>query len=201
MLQDPDGASANGTGTTMSLDLLRAAEAMAKNKYATDPTVRSLQDAFAAIVDERAKQAEGDAKVAAARAGAVTYATLADGRIVVKYSAPDVAQGKLAHSERSDCVQDVPAAMLPFILAVVGASADGNSRANLAPSAMAVASPRVFWSVVRHGRVGPDISFEQALKQLAPNVATWDALSRRERVANPKYADYDTTDGPVDEFG
>jgi len=202
MLQDPDANGADGssnTGATMSLDLLRAAEAMAKNAYATDPTVRSLQDAFMAIIDERAQQAEGDAKVSAARAGAVTYTTLADGRIVVKYSAPDVAQGKLAHTERSDCVADVPASMLAFILAV--AVADGNSRANLAPSAMAVASPRVFWSVVRHGGVGPDVSFAQALKRLAPTVANWDALSHRERVANPKYADYDTTDGPIDEFG
>jgi hypothetical protein len=172
---------------------------MAKNAHATDPTVRSLQDAFKAIIDERAQQTEGDAKVSAARAGAVTYTTLADGRIVVKYSAPDVAQGKLAHTERSDCVADVPASMLAFILAV--AVADGNSRANLAPSAMAVASPRVFWSVVRHGGVGPDVSFAQALKRLAPTVANWDALSHRERVANPKYADYDTTDGPIDEFG
>jgi len=202
MLQDPDANGADGssnTGAAMSVDLLRAAEAMAKNAHATDPTVRSLQDAFKAIIDERAQQAEGDAKVSAARAGAVTYTTLADGRIVVKYSAPDVAQGKLAHTERSDCVADVPASMLAFILAV--AVADGNSRANLAPSAMAVASPRVFWSVVRHGGVGPDVSFAQALKRLAPTVANWDALSHRERVANPKYADYDTTDGPIDEFG
>jgi len=204
MLQDPDdeGAGVTGANTAMSIDLLRAAEGMSKKKLANDPTVRSLQDAFKAIVDERAKEAEGNAKVAAARAGAVTYATLADGRIVVKYSASDVAGGRLTRTERSDCVQDIPKAMLPYILATVGASKDGGiSRANLSPPAMAVASPRMFWSIVRHGGVGPTVSFAQALQRLAPDVCDWSALSRRERAANPKYADYDTTDGAIDEFG
>lgn len=194
MLQDPDaeGDDAGGVAGAMSVDLLRAAETAGSKRVASDPTIRSLQDAFKSIVEERSKETEGNAKCAAARAGNVTYQTLPDGRLVVKYSAPDVNRGQVRHTERSDCVQDIPAPILPFILAAVAADAE-NSRANLSPPAMAVASPRVFWAVVRHGRVGPDVTFTDALRGIAPNVADWDAVSARERRVNPRYADYDTS--------
>lgn len=194
MLQDPDaeGGDAGGVAGAMSIDLLRAAETAGGKRVASDPTIRSLQDAFKSIVEERAKETEGNAKCAAARAGNVQYSTLPDGRLVVKYSAPDVGRGQVRQTERSDCVQDVPAPILPFILAAVAADAE-NSRANLSPPAMAVASPRVFWAVVRHGRVGPDVTFTDALRSIAPNVADWDAVSARERRVNPRYADYDTS--------
>jgi len=59
---------------------------------------------------------------------------------------------------------------------------------------MAVASPRVFWAVVRHGGVGPRLSFPDALKKIAPKLKfDWHAIDARERRANPRYADYDTS--------
>ena len=42
----------------------------------------------------------------------------------------------------------------------------------------ACVSPRVFWNVVRHGRVGKGVSFEAALKELVPAV-NWDVLLSR----------------------
>ena len=196
MLQDPDaeeGAMNSGQNTAgaMSIDLLRAAEGVSGGKYANDPTVRSLQDAFKAIIDERAKENEGNAKVSAALSGACSFSNLPDGRLVVKYSAPDVAAGKVSATERSDCVQDIPPAMLPFILAVVAAD-KSTARENLAPAAMAVASPRVFWAVVRHGSVGPDgRDFASALRFLAPSIdIDWSSVALRHRAPNPKYKDF-----------
>jgi hypothetical protein len=196
MLQDPDaeeGAMNGGQNTAgaMSIDLLRAAEGVSGGKYANDPTVRSLQDAFKAIIDERAKENEGNVKVSAALSGACSFSNLPDGRLVVKYSAPDVAAGKVSATERSDCVQDIPPAMLPFILAVVAAD-KSTARENLAPAAMAVASPRVFWAVVRHGSVGPDgRDFASALRFLAPTIdVDWASVALRHRAPNPKYKDF-----------
>lgn len=193
MLQDPD-ADANaggerGTASMMSMDLLRAAEGGSK-RAASDPIIRSLQDAFKAVVQERDRETLGNAKCAAARAGNVSYSTLTDGRLVVKYLASDA--GRATLTERSDCVQDLPRAIVPFVLAAVAAD-EQRARENLSPPAMAVASPRVFWAIVRHGNVGPNVTFTQALRSLAPNVADWDALAVRERRRNPRYADYDTT--------
>ena len=84
-------------------------------------------------------------------------------------------------TERSDCVQDLPAAILPFVLAVVASDAK-TARENLTPAAMACASPRVFWAVVRHGNVGPiGRTFTEALRSLTMGVADWDALTARAR--------------------
>ena len=38
-----------------------------------------------------------------------------------------------------------------------------------------------------------DVTFTDALRSIAPNVADWDAVSARERRVNPRYADYDTS--------
>ena len=197
MLQDPDedprGAGAGGGAAgAMSIDLLRAAEG--GKRAANDASIRSLQTAFQAMVEERAKESEGNMKCGAARSGAVEYSTLADGRLVVKYEAVDISTGR--RQKKTDCVQDIPAAMLPIVLALVAADADTNAaaRANLSPPSMAVASPRVFWAVVRHGGVGPHLSFPDALKKIAPKLKfDWHAIDARERRANPRYADYDTS--------
>ena len=125
-------------------------------------------------------------------AGNVAFSSLPDGRLVVKYRS-DVGQGKASMTERSDCVQDLPAAILPFVLAVVASDAK-TARENLTPAAMACASPRVFWAVVRHGNVGPSgRTFTEALRSLASGVADWDALTARARASNPRYAEYDTS--------
>ena len=72
------------------------------------------------------------------------------------------------------------------------ARTSASARANLAPAAMAVASPRVFWAVVRYGRVGGPggVGFAEALARLAPGAADWAELARRARAAPERYSEY-----------
>ena len=153
-----DGAEAFAgvpSASAMAADLLRAAGASSgsgsRSGLAADATVRSLQTAFRAVVAERAAEAEGNAKVSSALAGDARFRVLPDGRLVATYrDASDPSK------EKSDVVADLPPSTLPLILRVVAADArtSASARANLAPAAMAVASPRVFWAVVRYGGVG-----------------------------------------------
>jgi hypothetical protein len=57
---------------------------------------------------------------------------------------------------------------------------------------MAVASPRVFWAVVRYGGVGAPGGggFAEALARLAPGAADWAALARRTRAKPERYSEY-----------
>lgn len=197
MLADPgpDGGDDDGgsQATRMAADLMRAAEASAARGSAADPTIASLQNAFQAVVQERAMEAEGNRKVSAAVAGSATFQSLADGRLVVRYSAPDVAAGRVGHGgERTEIVQDLPAALLPLVLRVVAADQSPAARQNLAPAAMAVASPRVFWAIVRHGGVGggDGIGFAEALERLAPGAADWASIAVRERRRPERYSEY-----------
>ena len=197
MLADPDGEDDDGgdggAAARMAADLMRAAEASAAGGSAADPTIASLQNAFQAVVQERAMEAEGNRKVSAAVAGSVTFQSLADGRLVVRYSAPDVAAGRVGHDgERTEIVQDLPAALLPLVLRVVAADQSPAARQNLAPAAMAVASPRVFWAIVRHGGVGggDGIGFAEALERLAPGAADWASIAVRERRRPERYSEY-----------
>jgi hypothetical protein len=197
MLRDPDGADgADGlafagvpSASAMSLDLLRAAEASSARGAAADATVASLQSVFRSVVAERLAEAEGNAKVSSALAGGATFARLNDGRLLVRFK--DASAGG---KEKTDVVADLPSSVLPFVLHAVAADARTNpsARANLAPAAMAVASPRVFWAVVRHGNVGGPggIGFAEALKRLAPGAADWEALARRTRAAPERYNEY-----------
>lgn len=198
MLADPDGEDGDGGGggaaaaAQMAMDLMRAAEASAARGSAADPTIASLQNAFQAVVQERAMEAEGNAKVSAAAAGSVTFQSLSDGRLVVRYSAPDVGAGRVASGERTDIVQDLPALLLPLVLRVVAADQSPAARQNLAPAAMAVASPRVFWAVVRHGGVGGEdgVGFAEALEKLAPGAADWASIAVRDRRRPERYSEY-----------
>ena len=197
MLADPDGEDDDGgdggAAARMAADLMRAAEASAARGSAADPTIASLQNAFQAVVQERAMEAEGNRKVSAAVAGSATFQSLADGRLVVRYSAPDVAVGRVGHDgERTEIVQDLPAALLPLVLRVVAADQSPAARQNLAPAAMAVASPRVFWAIVRHGSVGggDGIGFAEALERLAPGAADWASIAVRERRRPERYSEY-----------
>ena len=197
MLADPDGGDDNGgdggAAARMAADLMRAAEASAARGSAADPTIASLQNAFRAIVQERAAEAEGNRKVSAAVAGRVTFQSLIDGRLVVRYSAPDVAAGRVGvDGEQTEIVQDLPAALLPLVLRVVAADQSPAARQNLAPAAMAVASPRVFWAIVRHGGVGggDGIGFAEALERLAPGAADWASIAVRERRRPERYSEY-----------
>lgn len=200
MLGDPDeddgGGShppARGAHAGMAADLMRAAEGQALNAAASDPTVASLQRAMQAVITERALEAEGNRKVSAALAGRVHFQPLPDGRLVVRYVVPDVGAGSAsARDERTEIVQDLPAGLLPIVLRVVCLDESPNARANLAPAAMAVASPRVFWAVVRHGEVGgPDgRGFVEAFEALAPGAADWANVATRDRRRPERYSEY-----------
>jgi hypothetical protein len=186
----------------MAADLMRAAEGVSARASASDPIVASLQRAMRLAVAERAAEAEGNAKVNAARAGEVVYQPLADGRVVVRYPglpgevSAEKKRGRTSRGrkggERTDVVQDLPAALLPLVLRVVAADASGDARRNLAPAAMAVASPRVFWAVARHGGVGPGRGFAEALEALAPGAADWKSVAARERRKPSRYAEYES---------
>lgn len=63
------------------------------------------------------------------------------------------------------------------------------SRGNLKVEAMALVSPRMFWAIVRHGNVGPQRSFHEAMTTLVPQV-DWAAIERRDRRMPERYADY-----------
>ena len=73
MLADPgpDGGDDDGgaQATRMAADLMRAAEASAARGSAADPTIASLQNAFQAVVQERAMEAEGNRKSVRRRRG------------------------------------------------------------------------------------------------------------------------------------
>jgi len=198
MLRDPDAAEGSDgafagvpSASAMAADLLRAAEASSGSGSgrAADATVRSLQTAFRAVVAERAAEAEGNAKVSSALAGDARFRALPDGRLVVTFrDASDPSK------EKTDVVADLPPSALPLILRVVAADArtSASARANLAPAAMAVASPRVFWAVVRYGGVGAPGGggFAEALARLAPGAADWAALARRTRAKPERYSEY-----------
>jgi hypothetical protein len=147
--------------------------------------VATLRRALSTAVAQRAADAEGAARCAAACAGAVRFEPRADGRLDVTFSAPGP-RGASAIS-RQDCVPDVPRMILPFVLRMVlGPEGDAVSRANLQPQNLAVASPRVFWAVVRFGGVGPGRSFADALATLVPGV-DWEAVTRRDRQRPERY--------------
>jgi hypothetical protein len=194
MLRDPDGGegegggAANAAATAMAADLMRAAEAGSLS--ASDPTIGSLQRAMRAVVSERRAEAEGNAKVSAALTGGATFQTMPDGRLLVRYAATD-AGGR--RREMSEIIQDLPAAFLPVVLRVVAADESAEARANLAPAAMAVASPRVFWAIVRHAGVGGGDggrSFEDACERIAPGAADWATAGLRGRKRPERYSEY-----------
>lgn len=89
--------------------------------------------------------------------------------------------------DATDVFADFPPMLLPVVLRLVaGDTEDPVSRANLQPERMAVASARVFWSIVRHGGVGPQRSFVEALQQLVPEL-DWPRLTTRDRQRPERY--------------
>ena len=74
----------------------------------------------------------------------------------MRYVSADAISNKSGvKNEKTEIIQDLPAGLLPIVLRIVALDDAEASRANLEPSMMAVASPRVFWAVVRHGNIGP----------------------------------------------
>ena len=114
------------------------------------------------------------------------FEPLADnsGRLRACYTKPG------GRKEREECVTDIPCFLLKAILKQIATEGDEEQVQNLRPVSMALVSPRVFWSLVRHGGVGPGVSFAAALGILVPSV-DWNALVEQRKRARPeKYGDY-----------
>jgi hypothetical protein len=155
----------------------------------SDAGLRELRSDLARQVEARRAEQLGAVRVAAALAGRVEFGAMPDGRVHVTYAVPGP-RGASATSA-SDVFVDVPPLLLPMVLLMVASDTDDPvSRANLQPERMAVASPRVFWSLVRHTSVGPGKSFAAALTELVPQL-DWATLTTRQRQRPERYRPVD----------
>jgi len=151
----------------------------------SDARTRELRSDLARQVEARRAEQLGATRVAAALAGRVQFETMVDGRCHVKYAVPGPRGASSV--DATDVFADFPPMLLPVVLRLVaGDTEDPVSRANLQPERMAVASARVFWSIVRHGGVGPQRSFVEALQQLVPEL-DWPRLTTRDRQRPERY--------------
>ena len=134
----------------------------------------------APVVQERAAEAEGNRKVSAAVARSASVPVAAAwpsrGSISTRASPRDAWAwtGSRPRSFRTS-----PRPFCRWSFASWRRIASPAARQNLAPAAMAVASPRVFWAIVRHGVVGggDGIGFAEALERLAPGAADWASIA------------------------
>ena len=150
-----------------------------------DAGMRELRLDLARQVEARRAEQLGAVRVAAALAGRVEFGAMPDGRVHVIYAVPG-SRGATATSA-SDVFVDVPPLLLPMVLLMVASDTDDPvSRANLQPERMAVASPRVFWSLVRHQAIGPGKGFVAALTELVPQL-DWASLTTRQRQRPERY--------------
>ena len=151
----------------------------------SDAGMRELRRDLARQVEARRAEQLGAVRVAAALAGRVEFSAMPDGRVHVTYAVPGP-RGASATSA-SDVFVDVPPLLLPMVLLMVANDTeDPVSRANLQPERMAVASPRVFWSLVRHTSIGPGKGFVDALTVLVPQL-DWATLTTRPRQRPERY--------------
>eukprot|EP00301_Raphidiophrys_heterophryoidea_P023050 c7053_g1_i1.p1 GENE.c7053_g1_i1~~c7053_g1_i1.p1 ORF type:complete len:369 (-),score=106.36 c7053_g1_i1:30-1094(-) len=165
--------SANSGNTQPTPPALDAREQIAVNLAAavssvqtSDPNLnnvlktlrKSLQEARRQIGDEQ----EALAKVTGALSGKTKFEELPDGtsRMKVTY--------QVGRKESTECVQDIPPILLTAIISQWVTDESPAAKMNLVPQSMALVSPRLFWSVVRHGGVGPEVSFNMALRKLVP---------------------------------
>ena len=157
---------------------------------------RVLRDLRSELRVARAKLEEerkGVERFAAALAGRCEVKQLGDGRLAVKYCGSAVGRRR---KDSHECVTDVsPSLLRPVVMQVVaevedqavGAEARRLARANLQPAALAAVSPRVFWSVVFHGKVGVDgRDFVGAMQELVPGPDWGDLLGGRSREKSPR---------------
>ena len=168
----------------MAADLVAAARGGGGGQGAS--AFKSLRKSLREARRQRGAEADALQMVAAALAGEVEFSALADGsgRIGVKYKSS-------ARKSSYLTVPDIPPFLLKAVLLAVVKDHEGEARNNMKPSSMALVSPRVFWSVVRHGGVGPSKSFIAALHELVPGV-DWEAVDQRDRQAPARYAEYET---------
>ncbi|EKX31719.1 hypothetical protein GUITHDRAFT_149116 [Guillardia theta CCMP2712] len=71
--------------------------------------------------------------------------------------------------------------VMTFMLRALLQDEDSTTRVNIKPHNMACVSPRVFWNIVRHCKVGPSTSFEAAFASLVPD-EKWDVILSRNQV-------------------
>ena len=163
----------------------------------------ALRAAMRSAVSVRAAEREGAARLAAATVGDAAFTILPDGRLRVEFTRTTARGGGATRA--AEVHGDIPAEALPPLLAHLaqeaaeeegeggeeggGAAAPaGDWMANFAPQRMAVASPRLFWAVVRHGRVGVGgRSFADALAELCPG-RDWADVGVRKRARPARYA-------------
>ena len=168
----------------MAADLVAAARGGGGGQGAS--AFKSLRKSLREARKQRGAEAEALQMVAAALAGEVEFSALVDGsgRVGVKYKSS-------ARKSSYLTVPDIPIFLLKAVLLAVVKDHEGESRNNMKPSSMALVSPRVFWSVVRHGNVGPSKSFIEALHELVPGV-DWEAVDQRDRQMPARFAEYET---------
>jgi hypothetical protein len=197
MLDDPDGRDDNDDFLSRQREgmaqsaavLLRATQGGATTELRTE-----LRNA----IDERMIETQGRQKVAAVLNNQYSIQPLPNdpaGRLLATYAIAKELALKTQHqkSQLQDVFPEIP---LPFLIALLKIVAENDQdRVNLAPERMAMASPRVFWNVVKHARRAgggdkPVLSFALALEALAPGVADWESLCTRERLKPSRYSEY-----------
>ena len=156
----------------------------------------SLRTSLREARKQRGAESEAEAKFAAAISGRVRFVDLTDGSGRVR------AIWRASHRQKApakeECVSGLPLVLLAAVLrhlakeattAMAADAEDGGRAVAEACSAlrgprMALASPRVFWGVVRHGGVGPGTSFPMALSHLVPEVSISSVVFRCDSIAS-----------------
>jgi len=148
--------------------------------------LKSLRQTFRAARQQHGAYVEAEEKVAACMAGRSRFENMDDqsGRIRCIYTKTT------GRKEKEECVTDIPGFLLKAILKQIASEDDQVQVQNLMPVNMALVSPRVFWSVVRHGKVGPGVTFTQALEFIVPDVDWNKLIEQRKRARPEKYGDY-----------
>jgi hypothetical protein len=170
-------------------ELVAAGRGSGSQDVLQSSALKSLRKSFRAARQQHGQWVDAEEKVAACMGGKTRFEALADqsGRIRCIYMKPG------GRKEREECVSDIPAFLLKAILKQIARDKDELQVQNLKPVAMALVSPRVFWAVVRHGQVGPQTSFSQALQNLVPEIDWVQLIEQRKRVKPEKYGDYVST--------
>eukprot|EP00041_Stephanoeca_diplocostata_P028381 m.803434 g.803434 ORF g.803434 m.803434 type:complete len:159 (+) comp23365_c0_seq6:1873-2349(+) len=139
-----------------------------------------VKKAFQTALRSREAEADAEAKVQATLGGSVSIAVChtvtpqgqQEEYLTVTY--------KKQRTSVEETVQYIPELLLVAILESLTESDDSNEHNRLHPVAMALMSPRVFWNVVRCANIGPDKSFEQGCRELAPEL-NWNRVFERTR--------------------
>ena len=198
MLDDPDGR--DNTNDFIARQREGMAQSAAVLLRATQGgATTELRNELRNAVDERMIETQGRQKVAAVLNNQYEIKPLPNdpaGRLLATYAIAKELALKSQHqkSQLQDVFPEIPK---PFLIALLKIVAENDQdRVNLVPERMAMASPRVFWNVVKHAAAGtenenkPIRSFALALEQLAPGVADWEKVCQRERLKPSRYSDY-----------